>query len=67
MNLHLSGVCLYRRERIIVFIHTDLPDPVVPAINRWGIEARSPIIGVPEIFLPNAIGNFISLFLNSKF
>ena len=33
---------------MIVFIHTDFPDPVVPAINRWGIEARSPIIGVPD-------------------
>ena len=46
-------------------MHTDLPDPVVPAINRWGIEDKSPTIGLPEILLPNAIGNFISLFLKS--
>ena len=31
-----------KRERIIVFIQTDFPDPVVPAINRWGIEDKSP-------------------------
>ena len=48
---------------MIVFIQTDFPDPVVPAINKCGIEAKSPITGIPEIFLPKAIGNLISLFL----
>ena len=43
-------------------MHTDLPDPVVPAISKCGIEAKSPMIGVPDIFLPNAIGNLISFF-----
>ena len=43
-------------------MQTDLPDPVVPAIKRWGIEAKSPTIGTPEIFLPSAIGSFISFF-----
>ena len=65
MNLHLSGVCLYKRDKIIVFIHTDFPDPVVPAISKCGIEVKSPIIGFPEILFPNAIGNLISFFLNS--
>ena len=46
-------------------MQTDLPEPVVPAINKWGIDAKSPIIGIPEIFLPKAIGNLISLFLKS--
>ena len=46
-------------------MHTDLPDPVVPAINKCGIELKSPIIGVPDIFLPNAIGSLNSLFLKS--
>ena len=46
-------------------MQTDFPDPVVPAIRRWGIEAKSPTIGFPEIFLPSAIGNLISLFLKS--
>ena len=48
------------RERIIVLMHTDLPEPVVPAINKWGIELKSLVIGSPDIFLPRAIGNFIS-------
>ena len=30
-----------------------------------GIEVKSPIIGIPEILLPKAIGNLILLFLNS--
>ena len=47
---------------MIVLIQTDFPDPVVPAINKCGIEAKSPIIGMPEIFLPKAIGNFVSFF-----
>ena len=34
----------------MVLIQTDLPDPVVPAINKGGIDARSPTIGVPEAF-----------------
>ena len=65
MNLHFSGVCLYKRDKIIVFIQTDLPEPVVPAISKCGIEARSPTMGVPDILLPKAIGNLISFFLKS--
>ena len=48
-----------------MLIQTDFPDPVVPAINKCGIEAKSPTIGFPEIFLPSAIGNLISFFLKS--
>ena len=44
-------------------MHTDFPDPVVPAINKWGIELKSLVIGSPDILLPRAIGNFISFFL----
>ena len=47
-------------------MQTDFPDPVVPAISRWGIENKSPTIGVPDILLPRAIGNLISLFLKSE-
>ena len=47
-------------------MQTDLPDPVVPAINKWGIEAKSPTTGMPEIFLPSAIGNLISFLLKVK-
>ena len=35
---------------------TDLPEPVVPAISRWGIRARSVTTGSPPIFLPRASG-----------
>ena len=50
---------------MIVFIHTDLPDPVVPAISKCGIEDKSPTIGLPDILLPSAIGNLMSFFLKS--
>ena len=51
---------MYSREDIIVFIQTDLPDPVVPAINKWGIDVKSAIIGKPDILFPRAMGSFIS-------
>ena len=63
MNLHLSGVWLYRRERMIVLIQTDFPDPVVPAISKCGIVLKSPVIGIPEILLPRAIGSLVFFFL----
>ena len=44
-------------------MQTDLPEPVVPAIRRCGIEVKSPVIGIPEILLPKAIGNLTSLLL----
>ena len=56
-------VCI--KDKIIVFIQTDFPEPVVPAIINVALRLRSPIIGVPEILFPNAIGNLISFFLNS--
>ena len=43
---------------------TDLPDPVVPAINKWGIEVKSPITGTPDMLFPIAIGNLISFLSN---
>ena len=45
-------------------MQTDLPEPVVPAINRCGIEAKSLTTGTPEMFLPKAIGNLISFLIN---
>ena len=62
MNLHRSGFNLYNSETIIVLMQTDFPEPVVPAINKCGILVRSPMIGIPEILLPRAIGNLISFF-----
>ena len=35
-------------------IPTDLPDPVVPATNRWGIFAKSTTTDLPAMSCPNA-------------
>ena len=35
-------------------MHTDLPEPVVPAMSRWGILAILPTTGAPVISLPTA-------------
>ena len=50
---------------MIVLIQTDFPEPVVPAISKWGIVLKSLVIGNPEILLPSAIGSFMSLFLKA--
>ena len=36
-------------------MQTDFPEPVVPAINKCGIEFKSPTIGRPEMLLPRAL------------
>ena len=41
----------------MALIATDLPEPVVPAISRCGMRARSATIGWPEMSLPSAIGS----------
>ena len=37
------------------FIHTDLPEPVVPAMSRWGILAMLPTTQFPSMLLPRAM------------
>ena len=37
---------------------TDLPEPVVPAISRWGMRARSTITPSPPMVLPRQSGSF---------
>ncbi len=49
-----SGVDLYKRLIIIEFMHTDLPEPVEPAISRWGILERSATATPPAMSLPSA-------------
>ena len=44
----------YSNDRIIALTPTDLPEPVVPAIIRCGIRARSATIALPLISFPNA-------------
>src|SRR6266851_3248290 len=58
MNLTSSGDALYRTEQMIALSVTDLPAPVAPAINRWGIFARSAMYSSPLIVLPSAIVSF---------
>ena len=48
----------------IVFMQTDLPDPVVPAIKRCGICAKSKVAISPFVDLPMAKVNFDSDFAN---
>ena len=67
INLQSSGLSLYKSETIIVLMQTDLPEPVVPAINKWGIDERSPITDMPEILLPKAIGSLTSFLWNLSF
>ena len=43
---------------------TDLPDPVVPAIIRCGIRARSATTDSPPMSLPSASDNRPACFLN---
>jgi len=51
------GLFEYRRDVMIEFMQTDLPDPVAPAISRWGIFARSETSGLPDTSRPSAIGS----------
>ena len=44
-------------------MQTDFPEPVVPAINKCGIEFKSPTTGRPEILLPRAMGSLLSFFV----
>ena len=48
-------------EQIIVFVQTDLPEPVEPAIKRWGILDKSASCGLPIISLPKATTILASL------
>ena len=49
-----SGVALYSREMIRELVHTDLPEPVVPAMSRWGSLAMLPTMQLPPMSLPTA-------------
>jgi len=48
-----SGVARSRIELRMALIDPDLPEPVVPAIRRCGILARSHATGLPEMSLPS--------------
>ena len=42
-------------------IQTDFPEPVAPAIKRWGIRARSATTGCPETSRPSAIASGVPI------
>ena len=48
-----SGVARRRIDERIALIHPDLPAPVVPAIRRCGILARSQATPAPVMSLPS--------------
>ena len=48
------GALRYNKLEIKVFVITDLPEPVVPAIKRCGILAKFATTALPEISLPTA-------------
>ena len=49
-----AGVARMRMDMIMAFTDTDLPDPVVPPMSRWGIFARSDTMERPSTSLPMA-------------
>ena len=65
-SLTSLGLALYIILVIIVFIQTDFPEPVEPAIRTCGIFAIFPITTFPATSFPNATLNFDLLFLNSS-
>ena len=52
-----AGVARMRIDMIMALMDTDLPEPVVPPMSRWGIFARSVMIDVPSTSLPMAMSN----------
>ena len=60
------GFALYIILDINVFIHTDFPEPVAPAIITCGIFAMSVTISFPATSFPSANANFDLWFLNSS-
>ena len=48
-----SGEARSRIEHRIALMQPDLPDPVVPAIRRCGMRARSQATPWPEMSLPS--------------
>ena len=64
-NFTSSGVARYIIEQMIVLIQTDLPEPVVPAIRRWGIFAKSSVAISPDVVFPTARERIDSASANS--
>ena len=54
MSFTSSGSDLYSRLMMSEFMHTDLPEPVVPAMSRCGSFEILPTTASPAISLPMA-------------
>ena len=54
MNLHSLGLNRNNKLMSIELIPTDLPEPVVPAINKCGMGSRSVYTFSPAILFPKA-------------
>ena len=54
MSRTSAGEDLYSSEIKIELMHTDLPEPVVPAMSKCGIFAKSMTCAVPVMSLPSA-------------
>ncbi len=65
MNFKLSGELRYRSDVIMVWIETDFPEPVAPAIRRCGALARLLKYVMPDIPLPKHMSKGLSEFWNS--
>ena len=61
-----SGLALYSREMIRELVHTDLPEPVVPAMSKWGSFAMLPTMHLPPMSLPTAKDTLEGLSWNSE-
>ena len=49
----MSGVWVSNSEVMMALTQTDLPDPVAPAINRWGMRTRSATVAWPDTSRPS--------------
>ena len=49
---------------MIELTQTDLPEPVVPAISKWGICVRSAEMGAPSTLWPSEIASGESMLAN---
>ena len=63
ISRHWSGRRRYTSERIMVLMATDLPEPVVPAINKCGMRDKSTMTESPPMVLPRHSGNLAVLSL----
>ena len=60
MKRSRSGVLLTSRLTMMALTSTDLPEPVVPAMSKCGMLARSAATGVPSTLWPRPMASAAS-------